>query len=91
MATTGDAAAKDAAWSALRDEYDAVAPQHLRDLFAQDPARGERLSAEAAGLYLDYSKNRVTAETVANCSCGWRRPAACAAGSTRCSAATRST
>ena len=65
MATTGDAAAKVAAWSALRDEYDAVAPQHLRDLFAQDPARGDRLRAEAAGLYLDYSKNRATAETIA--------------------------
>ena len=37
---------------------------HLRDLFAEDPGRGERLAAEAAGLYLDYSKNRVTDETL---------------------------
>ena len=37
---------------------------HLRELFAQDPARGERLTAEGAGLYLDYSKNRVTDETL---------------------------
>ncbi len=38
---------------------------HLRDLFAADPTRGERLAAEGAGIYLDYSKNRVTAETLA--------------------------
>jgi glucose-6-phosphate isomerase len=39
-------------------------PRHLRDLFAEDPVRGERFSAEAAGLYLDYSKNRITEETL---------------------------
>jgi glucose-6-phosphate isomerase len=38
--------------------------RHLRELFAEDPARGERLWAEAAGLYLDYSKNRITDETL---------------------------
>src|SRR6202020_2555394 len=38
--------------------------QHLRDLFAEDPGRGERLTAEAARLYLDYSKNRITDETL---------------------------
>jgi Glucose-6-phosphate isomerase len=38
--------------------------RHLRELFAEDPARGERLCAEAAGLYLDYSKNRITDETL---------------------------
>jgi glucose-6-phosphate isomerase len=37
---------------------------HLRQLFADDPSRGERLAAEGAGLYLDYSKNRITDETV---------------------------
>ena len=37
---------------------------HLRSLFADDPARGERMTAEAVGLYLDYSKNRVTDETL---------------------------
>ncbi len=41
-----------------------IAPRHLRELFAQDPGRGERLSAEAEGIYLDYSKNRVTEETM---------------------------
>jgi len=41
-----------------------IAPQHLREIFAQDPGRGERLCAEAEGIYLDYSKNRVTDETM---------------------------
>ena len=49
-----------AAWSALLDHHRTLEGQHLRDLFAQDARRGERLSAEGAGLYLDYSKNRVT-------------------------------
>jgi len=53
-----------AAWSALLDHHRALQGTHLRDLFAQDPARGERLTAEGAGLYLDYSKNRVTDETL---------------------------
>ncbi|GGB59751.1 glucose-6-phosphate isomerase [Deinococcus soli (ex Cha et al. 2016)] len=53
-----------AAWSALLDHHRALEGTHLRDLFAQDAARGERLSAEGAGLYLDYSKNRVTDETL---------------------------
>ncbi|MBA2547012.1 MAG: glucose-6-phosphate isomerase, partial [Burkholderiaceae bacterium] len=39
--------------------------RHLRDLFADDPGRGDRFTAEAAGLYLDYSKNRITDETLA--------------------------
>jgi glucose-6-phosphate isomerase len=51
-------------WQALERHYPAVAGRHLRDLFAEDPARGERLTAEAVGLYLDYSKNRVTDETM---------------------------
>jgi len=53
------------AWTALREHYEKVGALHLRELFAADPARGERLTAEAAGLYLDYSKNRITDETIA--------------------------
>ena len=52
------------AWAALRKHYDELRDVHLRDLFAADPQRGERLVVEAAGLYLDYSKNRVTDETL---------------------------
>ena len=52
------------AWQALEKHYDDVRTLHLRDLFAGDPGRGERLSAEGAGLYLDYSKNRITDDTV---------------------------
>ena len=51
-------------WQALKRHYDEISGQHLRELFAGDPGRGERLTAEAAGLYLDYSKNRVTEETL---------------------------
>jgi glucose-6-phosphate isomerase len=52
------------AWKALKAHYRAVRVRHLRDLFAQDSERGERMAVEAAGIYLDYSKNRVTDETV---------------------------
>ncbi|MFC5847418.1 glucose-6-phosphate isomerase [Deinococcus petrolearius] len=52
------------AWQALEAHYGELKDQHLRDLFAADPARGERLSAEGAGLYLDYSKHRVTDDTI---------------------------
>src|SRR6201995_5693377 len=52
------------AWQALERHYEEIAGRHLRDLFAEDPGRGERLTAEAAGLYLDYSKNRSTDETL---------------------------
>jgi glucose-6-phosphate isomerase len=52
------------AWSALAEHHVKIRDAHLRDLFASDPDRGERLTAEAAGLYLDYSKNRITDETV---------------------------
>jgi glucose-6-phosphate isomerase len=51
-------------WQALKRHYEEISGQHLRELFAGDPGRGERLTAEAAGLYLDYSKNRVTDETM---------------------------
>ena len=53
------------AWKALEQHYPEIGQRHLRDLFAEDPGRGGRLAAEAVGLYLDYSKNRVTDETLA--------------------------
>ncbi len=52
------------AWRELERDYAQVKSRHLRDLFAEDPARGTRMVAEAAGLYLDYSKNRVDDETL---------------------------
>jgi len=52
------------AWKALEQHHAEIAGRHLRELFDEDPGRGERLTAEAAGLYLDYSKNRVTDETI---------------------------
>src|SRR5215468_6169589 len=55
---------KQSAWKALTTHYRAVSKLHLRQLFADDPKRGERMALEAVGLYLDYSKNRVTEETL---------------------------
>jgi glucose-6-phosphate isomerase len=52
------------AWGALERHHGEIRDAHLRQLFAEDPDRGERLIAEGAGLYLDYSKNRVTDETL---------------------------
>ena len=52
------------AWKALEEHYQNIRDLHLRTLFAGDPNRGERFALEAAGIYLDYSKNRVTAETM---------------------------
>jgi glucose-6-phosphate isomerase len=52
-------------WAALRRHADSIAATHLRDMFAADPTRGERLTVEAAGLVLDYSKNRVDDTTLA--------------------------
>ena len=52
------------AWQALARQHGDIAGQHMRDLFATDPGRGERLTAQAEGIYLDYSKNRVTDETM---------------------------
>jgi glucose-6-phosphate isomerase len=52
------------AWSALQAHHDEISATHLRDLFAADPNRGERLAVEAEGIYLDYSKNRITDHTV---------------------------
>jgi glucose-6-phosphate isomerase len=52
------------AWRALQAHHEKIRDLHLRTLFEEDPKRGERLTAEAAGLYLDYSKNRITDETL---------------------------
>jgi len=52
------------AWLALEAHNKSIRGLHLRQLFADDPKRGERLTAEAAGVYLDYSKNRITSETI---------------------------
>src|SRR5689334_9291821 len=52
------------AWKTLEAHYQTIGRTHLRQMFADDPRRGERLTAEAAGLFLDYSKNRVTDETL---------------------------
>src|SRR5579859_2213943 len=51
-------------WKALEEHYQNIRDVHLRTLFAGDPRRGERFALEAAGIYLDYSKNRVTEETI---------------------------
>src|SRR5215813_8881999 len=53
-----------ASWKTLQVHQGAISDRHLRALFAGDPTRGERLTAEAVGIYLDYSKNRVTDETI---------------------------
>ncbi len=52
------------AWKALKNHYQEIRKLHLRGLFADDPGRGERMTVEAAGFYLDYSKNRITDETL---------------------------
>jgi len=62
--TTTDGASATQAWGELGAHYDAIRSTHLRDLFAEDPQRSEHFSLEAAGIFLDYSKNRITPETV---------------------------
>src|SRR4051794_7401104 len=52
------------AWKALQAHYEKIRDVHLRTLFGDDPTRGQRLTAEACGFYLDYSKHRVTDETL---------------------------
>ena len=52
------------AWKALATHYKKILPLHLRKLFADDPKRGERMTMEAAGIFLDYSKNRITDQTI---------------------------
>ena len=64
MTTSIPQSTKLAAWQALEAHYPKVRDLHLRKLFADDPKRGERLSAEAVGIYFDYSKHRITDETL---------------------------
>jgi glucose-6-phosphate isomerase len=64
MTTTIQTLTNRRAWKALTAHFTKVRDLHLRELFSQDPKRGERLNLQAAGLYLDYSKNRVTDETL---------------------------
>src|SRR5713226_3625953 len=64
MTSTGKSLTARPAWKALQSHYEQIRSRHLRELFAQDPKRGERMTVEAAGLYLDYSKNRITEETL---------------------------
>ena len=61
---SAEALTESTAWKALSAHYEQVREVHLRNLFASDPGRGERLTAEGVGLFLDYSKNRITDETV---------------------------
>ena len=63
MSPTATSLTSRPAWKALETHARAMHDVHLRTLFADDPSRGERLTAEGAGLFLDYSKNRVTSET----------------------------
>src|SRR5262249_62417536 len=56
--------AKLPAWRALEDRQRAMRDRHLRTLFADDPARSERMTVEAAGVFLDYSKNRIDDEAL---------------------------
>ena len=72
-------------WRALEAHHRELRDVHLRDLFAADPARGEALTVEAGDLYLDYSKNRVTDETLGLLVAARRARRACASASTRCS------
>jgi len=64
MSTNITPLTKRPAWQALEQHYQKMQEVHLRTLFADDPKRGERLTAEAEGIYLDYSKNRITDETL---------------------------
>src|SRR5215472_6020018 len=68
-------AAMTPAWKALQTHQLGIRDMHLRKLFAQDPQRGNRMAIEAAGVYLDYSKNRITDETLA---LFWRLAEECA-------------
>jgi glucose-6-phosphate isomerase len=65
MSGSAESLTRHAIWQALGDHQRAIEPLHLRELFARDPNRGEQLTLEAAGIHLDYSKNRVTDETIA--------------------------
>lgn len=64
MATASTQLTNQPAWKALQSHFEEIRDVHLRTLFASDPKRGERLAAEALGIYLDFSKNRITDETL---------------------------
>ena len=64
MTADSQAATACPAWKALETHYQKIGDVHLRTLFAQDPERGARMTLEAAGIYLDYSKHRITDETL---------------------------
>ena len=64
MTTSIKSLTKRRAWKALTAHHRKVKDLHLRELFAADPRRGKRLTAEAVGIYLDYSKNRITDQTI---------------------------
>jgi len=64
MTTAGEALTALPAWKALEGHHRDLCDVHLRRLFADDPERGERFAVDAVGLYLDYSKNRITRETL---------------------------
>ena len=78
------------AWKAFGAHHQHVRGLHLRRLFADDPGRGERMTAQAAGIFLDYSKNLVTDETL-KLLLQLAEESGLRAGSTRCSRARRST
>jgi glucose-6-phosphate isomerase len=63
-AINNQSAAKLSSWEVLESHHKYVSKLHLRELFSEDPKRGERMAVEALGLYLDYSKNRITEETL---------------------------
>ena len=60
----GLALRRQSAWASLETHHQAIKNAHLRELFAEDSGRGERMAVEAAGVYLDYSKNRITDQTL---------------------------
>ena len=64
MSSPGNQLTARPAWKALAAHHERIRDAHLRTLFAQDPERGTRMTAEAAGVFLDYSKNRITDETL---------------------------
>src|SRR4051812_26013872 len=67
------------AWKELQNHSKKIRKQHLRTLFAADPERGQRMRAEAAGVYLDYSKNVLRTRRISS-SFNWRKRPACVRG-----------
>jgi glucose-6-phosphate isomerase len=64
VTTSGIETGQKAAWAALQTHFEKLRDRHMRDLFKEDARRGERLTVEAFGIYFDYSKNRITDETI---------------------------